>query len=99
MNTKNLFGMGIRLAYTLLLPTVLLISCKQNDPDVVIVDDDDAVEVNFEDVATDIRVVPLVSDEPIGGCRLIQCYGNELLFWIKIQRLSITSKTIFSKAN
>ena len=46
--------------------------------DVPVVDDDDAVEVAFEDVATDIRIVPLISDEPIGGCSELHCYGNEV---------------------
>ena len=46
--------------------------------DVPFVDDEDAVEVAFEDVATDIRIVPLISDEPIGGCSELHCYGNEV---------------------
>ena len=47
--------------------------------DVPEVDDDDAVEVAFEDVATDVRIVPLISDDPIGACRELHCYGNEVL--------------------
>lgn len=80
MNKKNLFRMSISIAYTFLLPSTMFFSCKQNDPDVVIIDDDDAVEVNFEDVATDIRVVPLVSDEPLPPLQNVQCYDNILLF-------------------
>ena len=53
--------------------------CGKSVPtDVPVVDDDDAVEVAFEDVATDIRIVPLISDEPIGGCSELHCYGNEV---------------------
>lgn len=53
--------------------------CGKSVPtDVVVIDDDDAVEVAFEDVATDIRIVPLISDEPIGGCSELHCYGNEV---------------------
>ena len=51
---------------------------KSVSTDVLVVDDDDAVEVVFEDVATDIRIVPLISDEPIGGCSELHCYGNEV---------------------
>ena len=46
--------------------------------DVPIVSNDDAVEVAFEDVATDVRIVPLISDDPIGGCNELHCYGNEV---------------------
>ena len=56
-----------------------IISCgKTVDPGVVLVDDNDAVEVAFEDVATDVKIVPLISDDPIGGCRRMLCYGNEV---------------------
>ena len=47
--------------------------------DVPVVDDDDAVEVAFEDVTTDVRIVPLISDDPIGACKELHCYGNEVL--------------------
>ena len=46
--------------------------------DVPIVSNDDAVEVAFEDVATDVRIVPLISDDPIGACNELHCYGNEV---------------------
>ena len=46
--------------------------------DVPVVDDEDAVEVAFEDVATDVRIVPLISDEPIGACSELHCYGKEV---------------------
>jgi hypothetical protein len=47
--------------------------------DVPEVDDDDAVEVAFEDVTTDVRIVPLISDDPLGACNELHCYGNEVL--------------------
>ena len=47
--------------------------------DVPEVDNDDAVEVAFEDVTTDVRIVPLISDDPIGACNELHCYGNEVL--------------------
>ena len=51
--------------------------CGKSVPtDVVVIDDDDAVEVAFEDVATNIKIVPLISDEPMDGCNRIQCYGS-----------------------
>ena len=46
--------------------------------DVPFVDDALAVEVAFEDVATDVKIVPLISDEPIGACRRMICYENEV---------------------
>ena len=33
-------------------------------------------EVTFEDVATNIRIVPLISDGPLDGCNRVQCYGS-----------------------
>ena len=36
-------------------------------------------EVAFEDVATDIRILPLVSDEPIGCSNQIKSYGSTTL--------------------
>lgn len=49
---------------------------KSVSTDVIVINDDDAVEVAFEDVVTDIRIVPLISDEPIDGCNRIRCYGT-----------------------
>ena len=46
---------------------------------VSIADPDDRQEVAFEDVTTDVRIVPLISDEPIGGCTGIKCYGSTVL--------------------
>jgi hypothetical protein len=61
-----------------LIVCLVLMGCKKK-VDAVVVSDDDAKEVGFEDVATNVRVVPLVSDEPIGSLRNIVCYGNELI--------------------
>ena len=33
-------------------------------------------EVTFEDVATNVRIVPLISDEPMDGGNSIKCYGS-----------------------
>lgn len=60
--------------------SIVIGSCKQSAhdvQDVVLIDDDDAVEVNFEDVATDVRVAPVKGDTLIGECYELQCYGNE----------------------
>ena len=43
---------------------------------VSIADPDDREEVAFEDATTDVRIVPLISDEPVGGCTGIKCYGS-----------------------
>ena len=60
--------------------TILLFTeCKKTQSFVnfvSITDCDKAQEVAFEDVATDVRIVPLISDEPIGGCNKIKCYGS-----------------------
>lgn len=63
-----------------LLMTPCLIGCNNNvNEDVIIIDDQDAKEVMFEDVATDIRVIPLIAEEPIGAHNEFFCYGNEFL--------------------
>ncbi len=63
--------------------TVLLFTeCKKTQSFVnfvSITDCDKAQEVAFEDVATDVRIVPLISDEPVGGCTGIKCYGSTVL--------------------
>ena len=88
MNKKSTFKNSLKLIVPLLLSTALLFNCKQNESDVVIIDNADAVEVNFEDAATNIRVVPLESDEPLPPSRNIQCYDNEL-FLLDNKNLSI----------
>ena len=60
--------------------TVLLFTeCKKKasfEDLVSIKDADQAQEVAFEDMATNIRIVPLISDEPIDGVNSIKCYGS-----------------------
>ena len=63
--------------------TVMLFTeCKRTvsfDDLVSIKNADEAQEVAFEDMATDIRIVPLISDEPIDGVNSIKCYGSTTL--------------------
>lgn len=63
--------------------TVMLFTeCKKTasfENFVSITDCDQAQKVAFEDVATDIRIVPLISDEPVGGCSCVKCYGSMVL--------------------
>ena len=68
---------------------IMYISCKQKYSDVVIIDDDDAVEVKFEDVATNLQIVPIISDTVLGSCARIVCYDNETLI------LEKTGKSIY----
>lgn len=61
---------------------LLFTECKKNASFVnfvSITDSDVTQEVAFEDVATDVRIVPLLSDEPVGGCTGIKCYGPTVL--------------------
>ena len=58
---------------------MLFTECKKNasfDNLVSIKDADVSEEVAFEDIATNIRIVPLISDEPIDGVNSIKCYGS-----------------------
>lgn len=57
--------------------TVSISGCNK-DKNMVVVDDDDAEKVLFEDVAKDVQIVPLISDEPIGAISEIFCYDNEI---------------------
>lgn len=63
--------------------TVMLFTeCKKTqsfENFVSITDCENTREVAFEDVATDVRIVPLISDEPVGGCTGIKCYGSTVL--------------------
>lgn len=61
--------------------TVMLFTeCKEGntvrDGILSINDSYNSQEVAFEDVATNIRIVPLISDEPIGASTMLQCYGS-----------------------
>jgi hypothetical protein len=61
---------------------MLFTECKKTasfENYISIADPDDREEVAFEDVATDISIVPLISDEPIGGCNKVKCYGSIVL--------------------
>lgn len=61
---------------------MFLTECKKTasfENYISIADPDDREEVAFEDVATDISIVPLISDEPIGGCNKVKCYGSIVL--------------------
>lgn len=44
---------------------LLLLSCGKKNDNVVLIDPDDAVEAVLTDVACDIRIIPLKSDEPM----------------------------------
>ena len=58
---------------------LLFTECKKKasfEDLVSIKDADQAQEVAFEDMATNIRIVPLVSDAPIDGVNSIKCYGS-----------------------
>ena len=68
---------------TILMSMVALfvIGCNQkSDEDAIVINPDDAIDVRFEDVATDVKIVPLQSDVPIGGCYYLQCTGDEVMF-------------------
>ena len=61
---------------------LLFTECKKKASfeDLVSINDaDQAQEVAFEDMATNIRIVPLISDEPIDGISSIKCYGSTTL--------------------
>ena len=47
------------------------------DGTVVEIDVDSAEDVFFEDVAKDIKIIPLISDIPLEQIAEIECYGNE----------------------
>lgn len=56
-----------------------VIGCKKETLEVVVVNDEDAQEVWFEDLASNVKVVPLISEEPIGSIRSLLCNGNEVM--------------------
>lgn len=67
--------------YTTLLSGIMIAftGCREKTPEVIIINEKDAKEVAFEDVATNIRVVPLISDEPLASIKNVVSYGNEVL--------------------
>lgn len=76
----------------IVLSSILMVSgCNQNKlhDGIIVINDEDAIEVMFEDVANDINVVPIVSDEPIDECIKYLVSGNEMLM------LGMDSKTIY----
>ena len=70
MKRKVLLAMPIILAF---------IGCKDDTSDVLVVNDDDAQEVWFEDVTSNVKVVPLKSKEPIGSIKNLLCIDNEII--------------------
>jgi hypothetical protein len=72
-----------------LLLLLLMLNCKQQDPNVVIINDDDALEVNFDDVATDIRVVPIKSEELINGSIMMLSYNDHELLMLDNRQKTI----------
>ena len=52
------------------------VSCGRKDTGVVLVDPDKAVEAVLEDVASDIRIIPLKSDKPIPGINMFFFYDD-----------------------
>jgi len=68
-----------KLAALLTATFISFTGCKEKTPDVVVINEKDAKEVTFEDVAINIRVVPLISDEPLASIKNVVSYGNEVL--------------------
>ena len=62
----------------LFLVSVLLTGCK-TEIETIEIDCEDANEVWFEDVANEVKIVPLISDEPIGSIKNMICSGNEII--------------------
>jgi len=62
---------------------MLFSECKKgntvNDGILSINNSSESQEVEFEDVATDIRIVPLISDEPLGCSTQMKNYGSTTL--------------------
>lgn len=67
-------------SYLFLLSFALfIVGCGQKPNEgILVINPDDALDVQFEDVAQNFRIVPLSSDEPLYGFGYIQSYGNEL---------------------
>lgn len=57
-----------------------VIGCQSHyDGTVLEIDVDAALEVNFEDVTEEVKIIPLQSDVPINQCAEIECFGNETI--------------------
>ena len=70
MKKRNLF--------LALIGCLVFTGCK-DETEIIVVNDEDAQEVWFEEVATNVRVVPLMSEEPIGSIRNMICYDDEII--------------------
>lgn len=60
------------------------VSCGSKDKGVVLIDPDKAVEAVLEDVASDIRIIPLKSDRPIPGITMYFFY-DDYFFGTKVE--------------
>ncbi len=59
---------------------VAMVGCQSHyDGTVLEIDVDQAEDVYFDDVATDVKIIPLKSDIPLNECAEIECYGKETL--------------------
>lgn len=58
---------------------ILALGCSGNKKgNSVLIDIEKAVELSFNDVATNVRVVPIKSEKVLPGLKLLQNYGDEL---------------------
>lgn len=65
--------------YLYLLPFALLTGCGQKKAaEAMVINPEKADDVMFEDVAGNIRIVPLSGDEPLYGFDYIRCYGDDV---------------------
>ena len=60
-----------------LMSCLCFIDCKKDNS--VIINDEDAIDVWFEDIASNVKIVRLDSDEPIGSIKNIISYDNEII--------------------
>ena len=70
----------LRLLVSMTACVMLFAECKKENTVhngvLSITDSSESQEVAFEDVATDISIVPLICDEPIDGINSVKCYGS-----------------------
>lgn len=85
----------------LLLPVclvLLLLSCEKKSDNVVLINPDAAVEAELADVACDIRIIPLKSDEPLMKSNVFIFY-DDYFFGITLDpEYSFTYVNVFDKA-
>lgn len=67
--------------YILFSLALLMAGCTQTTPVTsdLEINPQNAVDVLFEDVACNVKVVPLKSDELLHDCTYVRCYGDELV--------------------